>query len=380
MKLLMISGDRSILQGKLGAFFYTLQEMRKHWDRIDVICPHVAESAIGFSESGQRIETGGIQGGEIFFHPCPRRLLFQIPWIVRRGKQLLCEHNHDVMTVHDYPPFYNGIGARRLQKKTGIPYVVEIHHIVGWPIAASLSEWIGCILSKWILPRITLRAKGIRVVNRFVEEELIRFGIDTKKIHTIPSFYLDADVVSSEHKPPVSYDVSFCGRLVKNKRLGALIDAIALLPGVRLLIIGDGPERKAMEEKTQHLHLENRVTFLGWLPSQEAVSSALQTARVFVMNSASEGGPRVALEAMACGMPVIVTKVGVMPEVILDGVNGVFTTGDSVDLAAKIRRLLDDELMCTALAREATKILQTYERSTLIKQYADFLKGIARSI
>ena len=132
-----------------------------------------------------------------------------------------------------------------------------------------------------------------------------------------------------------------------------------------------------MEDKVAELHIGNRVTFLGWLPTQEAVSGAIQTARIFVMCSKSEGGPRVALEAMGCGMPVIVTKVGVMPEVVRDGINGVFTTGKSSDLAAKIEHLLNNEKKRDSLGHEAKKVLDTYERSRLIKQYAEFLKGLA---
>ena len=123
--------------------------------------------------------------------------------------------------------------------------------------------------------------------------------------------------------------------------------------------------------------IENRVTFLGWLPTQEAVSGAIQTARIFVMNSKSEGGPRVALEAMACGMPVITTRVGVMPEVITDGENGLFTSGKSEDLTKKIGMLLRNTAQQESLGTEAKNILETYERSTLIRQYAAFLKNQA---
>lgn len=116
MKLLMISGDRSILEGKLGAFFYTVQELRKHWDRIDVICPRIKQANMERPESGHRFMHEG-EGGEVYFHPCPRSLLFQVPWILNKGTLLIEQHGHDVMTVHDYPPFYNSTGARLLKKK-----------------------------------------------------------------------------------------------------------------------------------------------------------------------------------------------------------------------------------------------------------------------
>ena len=374
MKLLMISGDRSILQGKMGAFWYTLQEMRKHWDRIDVICPYVSEKSVDVSESGHRLASDVKEGGEVFFHPCPKSLLFQVPWIVNRGQHLIEQYAHDVMTVHDYPPFYNGIGARKLNKRTKVPYVVEVHHIVGWPKASSLTELIGRHMSRWYLRTDAKNASAVRVVNDTVEKQLRRGGVPIQKIENISSFYLDREVLNNEHKPPVAYDVSFCGRLVANKGLSELIDAIATLQNARLLVIGDGPERTKMEKKAKSLGIANRVTFLGWLPTQEAVSGAIQTARIFVMNSKSEGGPRVALESMACGMPIIATRVGVMPEVITDGRNGIFTTGKADDLAKKIGLLLSNETQRESLGNEATKVLDIYERKKLILQYADFLK------
>lgn len=377
MKLLMISGDRSVLQGKMGAFWYTLNEMRKHWDRIDIICPHVPIDSVGMSESGQRFQSGDDGGGEIFFHPCPKPLLFQKSWIVQRGTALITEVGHDVMTVHEYPPFYNGMGAKALHAKTGIPYVVEIHHIVGLPKAASLTEFIGRHMSRMYLKKDVSTATAVRVVNASVASTLKKWGIPAKKIEVISSFYLDKDVLTADIRPPIAYDVSFCGRLVPNKGLSELIDTMKILTNARMLVIGDGPERIKMEKKAKELDIANRITFLGWLPTQEAVISAIQTARIFVMNSKSEGGPRIALEAMGAGMPVIVTKVGVMPQVIQDGHNGIFTTGKPKDLVKKIGMLLQNEMQQESLGNEARKVLDVFERKSLVKTYADFLKSHA---
>lgn len=374
MKLLMISGDRSILQGKMGAFWYTLQELRKHWDRIDIICPRVPEGSVDMVESGHRLKGSGEQGGEVFFHPCPHSLLFQIPWIIHKGTHLIRSEHHDVMTVHEYPPFYNGIGAKRLHKKTGIPYALEVHHVVGWPEAANLVEWIGRQMSRRYLARSAKCACSVRTVNSTVKSLLTQWGIPASKIQTISSFYLDRSILSQDHKPPVAYDVAFCARLVPNKGLTPLLKAIAGIPEARLLVVGDGPEKQNAIKLVDKLGIENRVTFLGWLPTQEAVSGAMQTARMFVMNSSSEGGPRTALEAMACGLPVITTEVGVMPEVIEDGVNGIFTDGSVKDLVKKIGMLMRNEQKRIELGKRAQGILDQFERSALIEQYAEFLK------
>ncbi|MFA7717983.1 MAG: glycosyltransferase [Candidatus Absconditabacterales bacterium] len=355
-----------------------LQEFRKHWDRIDIICPRVPHPSKN-NGSGALVEESSPIGGSVFFHSCPLHLFYQPLWIMKKGRALVREHGHDVMTVHEYPPFYNGVGAGLIARKLQIPYALEVHHLVGFPQPADWKERIGRFMSRRYLRLDARGAQAVRVVNAWTKEKLITWGVPEKKIHIVPSFYLDADLLRQKLKPPVSYDVSFCGRLVANKNLRSVIRAVHQLPGARLLVIGDGPERSACEELVQQLGMENRVTFVGWLPTIQAVIGAITTARVFVMSSHSEGGPRNALEAMAAGMPVIATRVGIMPEVIQDGLNGIFTTGDPDDLAKKIKQLLGDDALCKRLGAEATKILDRFERTRLIGEYADFLQGLARS-
>lgn len=361
----MISGDRSILEGKKSAFYYTLEEFSNHWDRIDVICPRPTPNTQHPNPFSN-----------VYFHPNPRSLWWQECFIRKKGKQLIKKHKHDVMTVHDYPPFYNGAGAMYLGKKTKIPYALEVHHIVGYPKAASLSEWMGRLMSKKYFATASKKATALRTVNQATKDTLSQWGVDANKISVVPSFYLDKELLTSVNKPPVSYDVAFCARLVANKGCSQLLDAIAQLDDARVLIIGDGPERQKLEHQARHLGIEKQVTFLGWLPTKEAVMSAIHTSRLFVMNSSSEGGPRILLEAMGSGMPVIATSVGVVPDVIEDGSNGVITTGEPDDLAQKIQTLLKSHAKRKKLAASATAVLKDFERTKLIKGYADFLKSL----
>jgi len=363
MKLLMISGDRSILQGKKGAFWYTLEEFSKHWDRVDVICPKVRELGVGSGELGFK---------NVFFHPNPKGLITQSGWIRRKGKELINEHHHDVGTVHCYPPFYNSSGARKLP----IPYALEVHHIVGYPNPSSLSEKIGLFMSRRYLSKAINKSVAVRTVNGGAAEVLAKWGADLSKISVVPSFYLDRKLIESIPSPEKEYDVVFCGRLVKNKAVDVLLEAIAQTQDAKLLIIGDGPEKSALQKLAKKIKIDDRVTWKGWLETQEEVFVAIKSSRVFVMCSTSEGGPRSALEAMACGVPVISTRVGVMQDVIEDGVNGVFTDGTSEDLAVQIEGLLADQDHLRRIGDEAKKILDRFERSTLIKGYADFLKSL----
>jgi len=312
----------------------------------------------------------------------PHGLFYQPFWILKKGRELVETHHHDVMTVHDYPPFYNGHGAQRLQRKIGIPCALEVHHIVGYPRAGSIVELVGRWMSRWCLPCCAKSAKALRCVSRAVASVLEKWGIPKEKIHIVPSFYLDREALQPDPRVEKKYDIVFCARLVANKGLGELLKALTLLPGVRLLIVGSEPGKSSVDASSQWMKLakklgvSDRVVFRGWLEEQSDVYRSLQEAKVFVMNSKSEGGPRVSLEAMALGIPVLSTKVGVMPDVIEDGVNGIFTNGEPDDLAQKIKRLLGDEKERERMRSEARKILDRFERRTLIKGYADFLKDL----
>lgn len=280
------------------------------------------------------------------------------------------------MTVHEYPPFYNGIGAKQLHVATGIPYALEIHHVVGHPRAASMLEWIGKVLS-WIYLRFdTKAAKGVRTVSKGTATTLMRWGIEKQKISVVPSFYLDRALLAGSDDIPKPYDAVFCGRLVANKGLLETIRAIHVLEQANLLIIGDGPLRNKAEVLVKELKIAHRIEFRGWLGTQEEVVKALRSGKVFIMNSKSEGGPRVALEAMACGLPVIATKVGVMPDVIEDGINGVFTDGTPRDLAEKLSQLLADPDRRSRIGMAARGILDRFERQHLIAAYARYLQSL----
>ena len=366
MKLLMISGDRAVASGKRGAFHQTLEVLSRHWERIDVICP-----CAGNPDARCQVPKN------VTIHPSPRGLWYQPWWILKEGLELHAGHRHDVMTVHCYPPFYNSLGARWLAQRTGMPFVIEVHHVVGHPQAASAAEYVGRVLSRLCMPRIAQRSAGVRVVNATVRSLLISWGVSPEKIRTVPSFYLDRQLLTSIPEQRKVYDIAFCSRFVANKGLLQFLAVLRELPGARAVVIGDGPLRARAERRAQVLGIADRVTFTGWLPEPADVLSRMMQARVFVMNSRSEGGPRVLLEAMALGLPVIATPVGIAPEVIKDGYNGVLTTGEPDDLRNQLQRLLADASLRDRIGKEARSVMQLFERTRLVREYAQYLQSLA---
>lgn len=366
----MISGDRSLQHGRKGAFYGLLEEFRTHWERIDILCPHdvlsdLSPDAKTFSPMDK-----------VFVHPGRASVFRQSRFIAQKGQELITQHHHDIMTVHEYPPFYNGRGAKKLSKKTGVPANLEIHHLVGYPKPASWKEAIGRMMTEWTIGRHSRLFASVRTVNTSVRDALISFGVDQAKISVVPSVYLDHALYTGLSSVEKKYDLVFCGRLVENKGLLPLLQALLRLPASTLLVIGDGPELMRAKEFALAHNLEHRVTFVGWLPTSTDVMRAIASGRIFVMNSASEGNPRVAVEAMAVGLPILATRVGIMPDIVQDGVNGVFTDGSSHDIAMKAEALLRDQKHISAMGGEAMKVMERFEKKTAIKAYAEFLKSI----
>ncbi len=372
MKLLMITGDRSLAEGRRGAFYNTLEEFHKYWDRIDIICPQVQSS---------KFKVRGLFNN-VFIHPSPWPLIFQPWWILKRGRQLYREHKFNLMTVHEYPPFYNGIGAKLLWGKIYIPYVLEIHHIPGYPKAADIKEWAYKIATRCFIKYDTVRAMAVRVVNQHqVPDFLFRAGVPKEKNVYIPSMYIDLEIF----KPlslPKKYDLIFVGRLTKNKGVDLLLEVLMILSKTynlkpKTLIVGDGPEKESLKFKVKNLKLQDSVIFQGWAEDSKKVSELINESRILVMSSYNEGGPRVALEAIACEVPIITTRVGLMPDIIKDGENGLFIDWNPVNMAEKILLLLNSPELQKKFSQSYLGLVKQFEKKTAIKNYAEKLQKLS---
>ena len=134
--------------------------------------------------------------------------------------------------------------------------------------------------------------------------------------------------------------VGAVGRLSGEKAFDVLIRAVAALPGVRLVIVGEGGERGALERLVTELKLTDRVTLAGW---QADVRGYFEAMDVFALSSLREGLPNVVLEAMALEVPVVATRVNGVPRLVQDDVNGLLIdSGDVGVLSAALAKVLDD--------------------------------------
>lgn len=129
--------------------------------------------------------------------------------------------------------------------------------------------------------------------------------------------------------PPESFLIASCGRLIGLKGLSVVIQALPALPAAHFVIIGDGPERSRLEALARELGVGERVRFAGGQP-HHALPEWLAAADLFVQPTIGEEAFGISVvEAMACGLPVLVSDRGGLPEVVEDGqVGRILAPGD----------------------------------------------------
>jgi len=172
--------------------------------------------------------------------------------------------------------------------------------------------------------------------------------------------------------------ILFVGRLDYRKGIMELINASKLLKNekIEIRIAGDGPLRSLFEEKIAKNGLNN-VKLLG-LVSHDHLVKLYQESTMFIFPSHYEGLPTVLLEAMACGIPVIVSNIPAHQDLIKDHVNGLFVKkGSAEDLAEKIKYLMDNPILRNKLGIAARKTIEkSYTWEKIVQDYIKLYKNL----
>ena len=244
--------------------------------------------------------------------------------------------------------------------------------------------------------RCACRADGIIAISRQIEEELLARGFPVKKVFRIPNSvdtetFSPAAHLKDEDIPVISY----IGRLTRGKGVELFIEGLTLLrqtnPEFKAFVVGGGEQRSSLEELVHARGLNDRITFIGEIPDAHAVVPYYQRSYLIVMPSYSEGMPLVLLEAMACGVPVVASRVGGITDVIglpeqqrpepggyWIGAHGILVPpGDVPAITAAIKRLLADSALHRELARKAREAaVNTYSLETVIQHYVKHVTGV----
>ena len=370
----MITGlgsAKDLASGKRGAFYNTLEEFHKYWDRVDIISPKIIRGS-----TSEKLEIEPLFGN-VHIHTSPLPLIFHPFWFIKKALALYKENKFDLMTVQEFPPFYNGVAARILWHLKKIPYVLEILHIVGHPKPANFKEALYKFIFKLFIRFDAKHAKAVRVMNKSQTLEFLKkCGVPQNKLEYIPALYLDLEIFKPSNLPK-EYDLIFVGRLEKNKGIELLLGVAEILKtqilNSKMVIVGDGSLKKHLKLKIENLKLQNNVLLHGWAKDQREISDLINKSKLLVMTSYNEGGPRVVFEAMACGVPVLATLVGMVPDfkssvTIVDW--------EAQDIVTKAKKLFSDSQYYDGMRLQGLAVVKQFEKKTAIKNYADKLKSL----
>jgi glycosyltransferase involved in cell wall biosynthesis len=225
---------------------------------------------------------------------------------------------------------------------------------------------------------LELYTRGMKLSSKKIR--VIHTGID------VPRFQADvrrASVRDSLGYAPDALVVGTMSRLTEQRKgVNYFLDLAARVapgfPNARFLIIGDGWLRPQLEKYAAELGIRDRCTFTGWSDDRHGLLASMD---VFVMPSLKEGGPTTVLEAMASGLPVIATRVGMVPEVVEDGRTGfIVPLADADALAERLRPLLADEALRARIGQRAREKAQaSFSIDHMTERYLDlFANAIAR--
>jgi glycosyltransferase involved in cell wall biosynthesis len=172
-------------------------------------------------------------------------------------------------------------------------------------------------------------------LSEFQRGKFIEAGLPAERLMVKPNFFVGGDGGPAP-SPSGRSGVLFVGRLSREKGVDVLIEAMRRLPDVTLNVLGDGPERASLQAMAPP-----NVTFGGRVGAKAVRQAMLTSACLVVPSRWYEAFPLTVVEAYAARVPLVVSRIGSLAEVVRDGVSGLhFTTGDAEDLAAKLRQLL----------------------------------------
>lgn len=238
----------------------------------------------------------------------------------------------------------------------------------------------------------SLMARMFHMVDGFVattaeiEEGLRSDGFQAGRINRITNF-VDSDFIREKTTPQKEFNgsehhpvVAFSGRFISRKGINYLLDAwsvvIQKFPRARLVLMGDGPLLAEMKGMAVELALTASVDFLGHI---QEVTDELRKADIFVLPSLQEGMPNALLEAMACGLPPVATRIGGVTDIILDGENGILVEpADAENLAGGMCRLLENQELTRRIAVRARKtISDRFSLESIAPKYIDLYAKMA---
>ncbi|MBD1923989.1 glycosyltransferase [Microcoleus sp. FACHB-831] len=287
--------------------------------------------------------------------------------------------------IHVVNPAILGLGGIYYAKAMHVPLVASYHthlpqylHHYGWGILEGfLWELLKSAHNQAELNLCTSTAMVQELTNHGIERvDLWQRGVDTETFHpSLASEEMRSRLSQGHPKSPL---LLYIGRLGAEKEIERIKPVLEAIPDARLALVGDGPNRLALEQ-----HFAGTPTnFVGYLGGKE-LASAYASADAFIFPSRTETLGLVLLEAMAAGCPVVAARSGGIPDIVTDGANGyLFDPTDEQGAIAATVRLLSHQNERESLRQNARREAERWGWAAATRQLQNYYKSVvgARSL
>jgi glycosyltransferase involved in cell wall biosynthesis len=318
-------------------------------------------------------ERARARGLSVHILPCKGRT----DWTAVQGiRECMREYAVDVLHTHGYKADLFGYLAAKLERK---PIISTCHN---WTRGAALNLYYR--LDRWMLKRFNM----VVAVSDNVAEKLKLSGISGSRIRVV-SNGIDASLLQNA-SPSLRRDfglasarvIGMVARLDMQKGFEYLLPAFREIlkefPDALLVLVGDGPARTILDQMVCDLRIEQNVIFAGVQADMACVYASID---LLVLPSLNEGLPMTLLEAMSAARPVVATRVGAIPEVIVDGQTGLLVDpGTTTALTAALARLLRSPQLCLHLGSQAQSwVRRHYTSQSMVEKYLQVYKELLMS-
>lgn len=383
MKVLFLNYEYPPIGG--GASIAT-EALLKQWSKDERVEVHLVTSAVGAAYEKIHL------GGKVFVHRVPigkdltklhsqsLRDIFWYTWrawwytarLVRQEQQ-----SFDITLAFFTIPC--GFLAYLVKLWYRVPYVVSLR---GADVPGFSEKYDTFYLFAKPLVRFLWHRAETVIPNSEGITELAK-KTDPKQSMEIIENGVDTEVFHPARERAVSEKAVFLStsRLTPRKGIHYLVEAFALAAKqvkgeMELWLIGEGEQKEMLQARVQELDLDQQVKFLGRVP-HEQLSSYYQQAHVFVLPSKNEGMSNSALEALASGLPLIISGTGGMQELVTDGTNGFFIDPENTeDFAQKIVMLAQDTERCQAFGGESRRRAELRGWNRVAEEFRQVLERV----
>jgi glycosyltransferase involved in cell wall biosynthesis len=292
-----------------------------------------------------------------------------------------------VVTAQD--PFETGLAAWLIRRKKPMKLHVQIHTDFMSPYFARQSglNRLRVMIARWLLPK----ADGVRAVSDRIKQSLakIKKTLPAKTtvlpIYTDISAFKDAPVLLDLHGmyPQFSFIILMASRLTPEKNIGfalALLKEIIIkYPNVGLVIVGEGSDQRYLQGLALRYHVDRNVVFEPW---QTNLASYYRTADVFLTTSLYEGYGLTLIEAAASGCPIVASDVGIVKQIVEQGVNGyVCDLAHQHTFLEKLMAMIADPELTATLKKAADTLAHqrvSEPHSVYLTKYKEMLEHVVQ--